>query len=173
MHAFTDGAAEGHLRARRAAETKLSAVETTDASAQKKRAAVPPAPVAAPELVGKKVLIIDDDARNIFALTGALQERGLTVLNAEDGKKGLEVLRAERGIDLVLMDIMMPELDGYDMIRIMRGQDELKDLPIIAVTAKAMKGDREKCLAAGASDYIAKPVSVDELMALMKVWLAK
>ena len=97
----------------------------------------------------------------------------MTVLNAEDGKKGLEVLRAERGIDLVLMDIMMPELDGYDMIRIMRGQDELKDLPIICVTAKAMKGDRDKCLAAGASDYIAKPVNVDELMGLMKVWLLK
>src|SRR6185503_6904317 len=174
VHAFTEAAAEDHLHARKVSETKLAAVEASESLAHKKQRAAPPAPpVQAPELKGRKVLIIDDDARNIFALTGALQERGIIVLNAEDGKKGLEVLRAERGIDLVLMDIMMPELDGYDMIRIMRGQEELKNLPIIAVTAKAMKGDREKCIAAGASDYIAKPVSVDDLLSLMRVWLLR
>jgi HAMP domain-containing protein/signal transduction histidine kinase len=173
VHAFTETAAEGHLHARKLSEAKLAAVEASESLAHKKRAAPPVLSVQAPELKGRKVLIIDDDARNIFALTGALQERGLVVLNAEDGKKGLEVLRAEPNVDLVLMDIMMPELDGYDMIRILRGQEKLKDLPIICVTAKAMKGDRDKCIAAGASDYIAKPVNVDELVALMKVWLLK
>jgi two-component system chemotaxis sensor kinase CheA len=133
----------------------------------------PVGPASYPELKDRKILIIDDDTRNIFALTGALEERGLKVLSAPNGKKGLETLRAEADVQLVLMDIMMPELDGYDMIRIVRSQEDLKNLPIIAVTAKAMKGDREKCIAAGASDYIAKPVNVDELMALMRVWLVQ
>jgi len=127
----------------------------------------------APELAGRKVLIVDDDIRNIFALTGALEQYGLTVLNAENGKDGLETLKNNPDIDVVLMDIMMPELDGYDTIRIVRGLQEFKNLPIIAVTAKAMKGDREKCLEAGASDYISKPVNIEQLLSLLRVGLAK
>jgi CheY-like chemotaxis protein len=122
-------------------------------------------------LVNRKVLIVDDDVRNVFALTGALEQCGMTVLNAEDGKQGIEVLQESPDIEAVLMDIMMPGLDGYDTIRIIRGLDQFKKLPIIAVTAKAMKGDREKCIAAGASDYIAKPVNVEQLASLLRVWL--
>ncbi|HEX9389788.1 MAG TPA: response regulator [Usitatibacteraceae bacterium] len=123
------------------------------------------------ELSGRKVLIVDDDIRNIFALTGALEEQGISVLNAENGKEGLEVLQNNAEVDAVLMDIMMPELDGYDTIRMIRRLKQFKDIPIIAVTAKAMKGDREKCLEAGASDYIAKPVNVEQLMSLLRVWV--
>jgi CheY-like chemotaxis protein len=128
---------------------------------------------ATPDLAGRRVLIVDDDIRNIFALTGALEQHGITVLNAENGKDGLEALKNNPGIDVVLMDIMMPELDGYDTIRIIRRLDEFKDLPIIAVTAKAMKGDREKCIEAGASDYISKPVNIEQLLSLLRVGLAK
>jgi signal transduction histidine kinase/DNA-binding response OmpR family regulator/HAMP domain-containing protein len=128
---------------------------------------------ATPDLAGRKVLIVDDDIRNIFALTGALEQHGITVLNAENGKDGLETLKNNPGIDVVLMDIMMPELDGYDTIRIIRRLEEFKNLPIIAVTAKAMKGDREKCIEAGASDYISKPVNIEQLLSLLRVGLAK
>ncbi len=128
---------------------------------------------ATPALAGRKVLIVDDDIRNIFALTGALEQHGITVLNAENGKDGLETLKNNPDIDVVLMDIMMPELDGHDTIRIIRGLQEFKNLPIIAVTAKAMKGDREKCLEAGASDYISKPVNIEQLLSLLRVGLAK
>src|SRR6266704_2645717 len=127
----------------------------------------------APELAGRKVLIVDDDIRNIFALTGASEQYGLTVLNAENGKDGLETLKNNPDSDVVLMDIMMPELDGYDTMRIVRGLQEFKNLPIIAVTAKAMKGDREKCIEAGASDYISKPVNIEQLLSLLRVRLAK
>jgi signal transduction histidine kinase/HAMP domain-containing protein/DNA-binding response OmpR family regulator len=126
----------------------------------------------APDLAGKKALIVDDDIRNIFALTGALEQHGMAVLNAENGKDGIESLKNNPDTDVVLMDIMMPELDGYDTIRIMRGLEEFRDLPIIAVTAKAMKGDREKCIDAGASDYISKPVNVEQLLSLLRVRLA-
>ncbi|HEV2227919.1 MAG TPA: response regulator [Steroidobacteraceae bacterium] len=122
-------------------------------------------------LADRKILIVDDDVRNVFALTGALEQCGMTVLNAEDGKEGIEILQATPDIEAVLMDIMMPGLDGYDTIRIIRGLEQFKELPIIAVTAKAMKGDREKCIAAGASDYIAKPVNVEQLASLLRVWL--
>ncbi len=124
-------------------------------------------------LANRKILIVDDDVRNVFALTCALEECGMTVLNAEGGKEGLEILKSVPDIDMVLMDIMMPELDGYDTIRIIRGYEQFKNLPIIAVTAKAMKGDRNKCLAAGASDYIAKPVNVEQLTSLFSVWLSQ
>jgi CheY-like chemotaxis protein len=117
------------------------------------------------------VLIVDDDVRNVFALSGALEQYGMQVLNAENGKEGIELLKNTPDIEVVLMDIMMPELDGFDTIRIIRGYERFRDLPIIAVTAKAMKGDREKCLDAGASDYIAKPVNVEQLASLMRVWL--
>ena len=123
------------------------------------------------DLANRKVLIVDDDVRNLFALTGALEQYGMSVLNAENGKEAIELLKSVRDVEMVLMDIMMPELDGYDTIRIIRGHEEFKDLPIIAVTAKAMKGDREKCIDAGASDYIAKPVNVEQLTSLLRVWL--
>jgi CheY-like chemotaxis protein len=122
-------------------------------------------------LSSRKVLIVDDDVRNVFALTSALEQCGMTVLNAEGGKEGVELLKSDPNIELVLMDIMLPELDGYDTMRIIRGYERFKSLPIIALTAKAMKGDREKCLAAGASDYVAKPVNVEQLTSLLRVWL--
>ncbi len=120
---------------------------------------------------GKRILLVDDDVRNVFALASALESRGMDILFAENGKDGIETLRANPNVDLVLMDIMMPEMDGYEATRRMRGMDEFKQLPIVALTAKAMKGDREKSLAAGASDYIAKPVDTDRLLTLMRVWL--
>ncbi|MGH8749735.1 MAG: response regulator, partial [Burkholderiales bacterium] len=124
------------------------------------------------ELNGKTVLIVDDDVRNIFALTGALEQYGMKALNAENGKEAIEVLKSRSGIDAVLMDIMMPELDGYDTIRIIRGLEQFSGIPIVAVTAKAMREDREKCLQAGASDYIAKPVNIEQLASLLRIWLS-
>src|SRR5207302_10439682 len=123
-------------------------------------AAAPPA--AARGLANRKVLLVDDDARNVFALTGALEQCVMTVINAESGKEGVEILKSEPDVGLVLMDIMMPELDGYDTIRIIRGYPQFRTLPIIALTAKAMKGDRENCLQAGASGDSAKPVHVEQ-----------
>src|SRR5207253_6882461 len=124
-----------------------------------------------PVLAGRKVLIVDDDIRNIFALTNTLEQRQMQVAHAENGKAALEVLRATPDIDLVLMDIMMPEMDGYETTRAIRAMEQFKSLPIIALTAKAMKGDREKCIEAGASDYIAKPVDTEQLLSLLRVWL--
>ncbi len=120
---------------------------------------------------GRKVLIVDDDVRNGFSLTSVLETHGMEVLFAEDGREGLATLREHPDVDLVLMDIMMPELDGYETIRAIRLQPEHERLPIISLTAKAMKGDRERSIAAGASDYITKPVDVDQLLSLMRVWL--
>jgi CheY-like chemotaxis protein len=125
------------------------------------------APQAAEALTGRKVLVVDDDIRNVFAMTSALETHGMKVLHAESGKEGIEVLRSEGDIDLVLMDVMMPGMDGLDTMRIIRGLDGYRSLPIVAVTAKAMLGDREKCIEAGASDYIAKPVNVDVLLATL------
>jgi CheY-like chemotaxis protein/HAMP domain-containing protein/GAF domain-containing protein len=124
-------------------------------------------------LRGKKILIVDDDVRNVFALTSVLEAAGMDVLYAENGKDGLATLDASPEVDLVLMDIMMPEMDGYETIRAIRGRDAFKQLPIISLTAKAMKGDREKSIASGASDYITKPVDTDQLLSLMRVWLYK
>ncbi|MFL5887339.1 MAG: response regulator, partial [Thermoleophilaceae bacterium] len=120
---------------------------------------------------GKKVLIVDDDVRNVFALASVFEGRGMDVLFAENGKEGLETLKENPDVDLVLMDIMMPEMDGYETTRAVRGMPEFQQLPIVALTAKAMKGDREKSIASGASDYITKPVDVDQLLSLMRVWL--
>jgi CheY-like chemotaxis protein len=125
------------------------------------------------ELSGKKALIVDDDIRNIFALTSVLEQHGMIALNAESGKDGIEMLTNTPDIDVVLMDIMMPELDGYDTIRIMRKPEKFKELPIIAITARAMIGDREKCIEAGASDYLAKPVNTEQLLSLLRVWLTQ
>jgi len=122
-------------------------------------------------LKGKKVMIVDDDMRNLFALTTALERFGLKILTAESGKEAIYNLKEHKDIDVVLMDIMMPEMDGYETMRHIRKDNKNKDMTIIAVTAKAMKGDRQKCIESGASDYITKPVNVDQLVALMRVWL--
>ncbi|HEU4656013.1 MAG TPA: HAMP domain-containing protein, partial [Capillimicrobium sp.] len=122
-------------------------------------------------LHGRKVLIVDDDVRNVFALTSVLEGRGMTVVFAENGREGLEVLDANPDIDLVLMDLMMPEMDGYEAMRAIRARPDHRALPMIALTAKAMQGDRERSIAAGASDYITKPVDPDQLLSLMRVWL--
>jgi HAMP domain-containing protein/signal transduction histidine kinase/CheY-like chemotaxis protein len=120
---------------------------------------------------GKKVLIVDDDVRNVFALASVFEGRGMEVLFAENGREGLDALQQNPDVDLVLMDIMMPEMDGYETTRAVRELPEFRSLPIVALTAKAMKGDREKSIASGASDYITKPVDVDQLLSLMRVWL--
>ncbi len=122
-------------------------------------------------LKDKIVLIADDDVRNIFSLTKALEQHQMKVLPATDGKDALKVLGENPKVDVVLMDMMMPELDGYETTRTIRTMQAYKQLPILAVTAKAMMGDREKCIAAGASDYISKPVDVDQLVSLLRVWL--
>jgi CheY-like chemotaxis protein/signal transduction histidine kinase/HAMP domain-containing protein len=120
---------------------------------------------------GKHVLVVDDDVRNIFSLTSVLEDHGMAVSFAENGRDGIDKLESTPGIDLVLMDVMMPEMDGYETMRAIRQKPQFASLPIIALTAKAMKGDREKCIAAGASDYITKPVDTDQLLSLMRVWL--
>ncbi|MEJ7806597.1 MAG: response regulator, partial [Telluria sp.] len=122
-------------------------------------------------LAGRKVLIVDDDLRNIFALSSLLERQQMHVSFAENGRDGIEVLEKDPTIEIVLMDIMMPEMDGYDTMRAIRRIPKFKSLPIITLTAKAMKGDRDKCIAAGASDYITKPVDVAQLLSLMRVWL--
>jgi CheY-like chemotaxis protein len=124
-------------------------------------------------LSGRTVLVIDDDVRNVFAITGMLELNGLTVLHAPNGRKGIELLVADDSVDLVLMDVMMPEMDGYATTAAIREMPQFAELPIIAVTAKAMQGDREKSLASGASDYVTKPVDADELLSCMRRWLAR
>jgi CheY-like chemotaxis protein len=120
---------------------------------------------------GRGVLLVDDDVRNVFALTSILEGRGMNVRYAENGLDAIRILEDEGSFDLVLMDIMMPELDGYETIKRIRTMPQFESLPIISLTAKAMKGDREKSIAAGASDYITKPVDVDQLLSLLRVWL--
>ena len=122
-------------------------------------------------LRGRKVLVVDDDARNIFALTSLLENQEMDVLSATNGRSAIDIIQHTPGLSMVLMDIMMPEMDGYETMREIRKAPEFRTLPILALTAKAMKGDREKCLNAGASDYIAKPVNTDQLLSLMRVWL--
>ncbi|TDH29057.1 response regulator [Segetibacter sp. 3557_3] len=122
-------------------------------------------------LKGKTVLLADDDVRNIFSLTKSLESYGMKVITAVDGKEALSQLDSTPGVNLVLMDMMMPEMDGYESTRRIRGNPKYRKLPVIAVTAKAMTGDREKCIEAGASDYITKPVDVDQLISLLRVWL--
>jgi CheY-like chemotaxis protein len=135
---------------------------------------VPVATAAEPvALEGAKVLIVDDDIRNIYSLTSVLETYGVEVLHAERGRDGIALLERHPDIDVALIDIMMPEMDGYETMREIRRRTALADLPIISVTAKAMQGDRQKCLAAGASDYIAKPVDLELLMALLRVWIGR
>ena len=125
------------------------------------------------DLTGAKVLIVDDDIRNIYSLTSVLETFGIDVVHAERGRDGIALLEQHRDIDVALIDIMMPEMDGYETMREIRRRPGFVDLPLISVTAKAMKGDRQKCLEAGASDYIAKPVDLDLLMALLRVWIGR
>jgi CheY-like chemotaxis protein len=122
-------------------------------------------------LSGRKVLVVDDDVRNIFALTGLLERHEMQVVSATNGREAISILNETPDVAFVLMDIMMPEMDGYETTRVIRKNSQHKLLPIVALTAKAMKGDREKCLEAGASDYIAKPVNTEQLLSLMRVWL--
>jgi CheY-like chemotaxis protein len=123
------------------------------------------------DLVGKAVLVVDDDVRNIFALSSVLERRGMKVLTASTGSEAATLLEATPDVSIVLMDIMMPEMDGYETMQTIRANPSLRRLPIIALTAKAMKGDREKCFEAGASDYLAKPVDTDQLLSALRMWL--
>jgi CheY-like chemotaxis protein/signal transduction histidine kinase/HAMP domain-containing protein len=122
-------------------------------------------------LVGRKVLIVDDDIRNIFALSSVLERRGMEVLTAGTGREAIETLESTDDISIVLMDIMMPEMDGYETMQVIRQNPQLRRLPIVALTAKAMKGDRERCLEAGASEYLAKPVNTEQLLSALRIWL--
>jgi CheY-like chemotaxis protein len=122
-------------------------------------------------LAGKKILVVDDDIRNIFAMTSILEPFRVQIVSAETGRDAIELLRGAPDIDVVLMDIMMPDMDGYDTMRAIRRLSKFRALPIIALTAKAMKGDREKCIEAGASDYISKPVDTQQLLGLLQLWL--
>jgi len=124
-----------------------------------------------PVLAAKKVLIVDDDVRNIFALSSTLESYQMEVLYAEDGRDGVKLLQQNPDVDVVLMDIMMPEMDGYETMQAIRKIEKFASLPIIALTAKAMKTDREKCIEAGASDYISKPLDIDQLLSMLRVWL--
>ncbi len=123
------------------------------------------------DLVGRTVLLVDDDPRNIFALSSALERRGMNVLTATTGAEAIAVIEETPALAIVLMDIMMPEMDGYQTIEKIRRNKDYRRLPIIALTAKAMKGDREKCLEAGASDYLAKPVNTEQLLSALRMWL--
>ena len=133
-----------------------------------------PPPVAEPEpfdlaeIAGRKVLVVDDDVRNVFAMTSVLETAGLEVVYADNGQAGIDALAADPGIDLVLMDVMMPGKDGYETIRAIRANPDWHEKPIVAVTAKALEDDRDKCLEAGASDYLPKPVDVNRLFNLIR-----
>jgi CheY-like chemotaxis protein len=146
-----------HRRVRELSDGKRALLETLHGSNE--------------QLKGKKVLVVDDDARNIFALTTLLENHEMEVLNATNGRAAIDVIQQTPDLSAVLMDIMMPEMDGYATMREIRNHPRYRYLPILALTAKAMKGDREKCLQAGASDYIAKPVDTDQLLSLLRVWL--
>jgi HAMP domain-containing protein/CheY-like chemotaxis protein len=152
-------------------ETSLFLHRVESALPERKRKMLRSLALGDPALAGKKVLVVDDDVRNIFAITSVLEQHDMEVLFAENGRDALDLLETEDGIDAVLMDIMMPEMDGYEAMRRIRKQPARRELPIIALTAKAMKGDREKCLQAGASDYVTKPVDPDQLVSLLRVWL--
>jgi CheY-like chemotaxis protein len=122
-------------------------------------------------LHGRKVLVVDDDIRNIFALNSLLERHNMEVITATNGQEAINLVESTDDLSLVLMDVMMPEMDGYETMRRIRSKQQFRMLPIIALTAKAMKGDREKCLEAGASDYVAKPVNTDQLLSLVRMWL--
>jgi CheY-like chemotaxis protein len=123
------------------------------------------------DLLGRMALLVDDDPRNIFALSSVLERRGMKVLTATTGSEAVSIVANEPEVAIVLMDIMMPGMDGYETMQVIRANPEFRRLPIIALTAKAMKGDREKCLEAGASDYLAKPVNTEQLLSALRMWL--
>jgi CheY-like chemotaxis protein len=123
------------------------------------------------DLVDRTVLLVDDDPRNIFALSSVLERRGMRVLTASTGSEAIEVIERTSDLKIVLMDIMMPGMDGYETMQVIRSMPDYRRMPIIALTAKAMKGDREKCLEAGASDYLAKPVNTEQLLSALRMWL--
>jgi CheY-like chemotaxis protein len=128
---------------------------------------------ALPGLTGSRILIVDDDIRNIYSLASVLEAQGAEVLHAESGADGIAILERVEAIDVALIDIMMPDMDGYETMRRIRANSRTAKTPLVAVTAKAMKGDRQKCLDAGASDYISKPVDIDLLLALLRVWISR
>ena len=128
---------------------------------------------ADPILAGKKALIIDDDVRNIFSMTSLLERHHMEVTFAENGRDGIDILKNAEQLDVVLVDVMMPDMDGYETMQEIRKLRKFKTIPMIALTAKAMKGDREKCIEAGASDYISKPADVDRLLSLLRVYLGR
>jgi CheY-like chemotaxis protein len=132
-----------------------------------------PRPLDTFEFAGKRLLIVDDDIRNIYSLASVLEAHGAEVVHAERGAEGIALLEQDPSIDVALIDIMMPEMDGYETMQRIRSNPALAHIPLISVTAKAMKGDRQKCLDAGASDYIAKPVDIDLLFALLRVWIGR
>jgi CheY-like chemotaxis protein len=123
------------------------------------------------DLVGRTILLVDDDARNIFALSNVLERRGMRVLTASTGSEAIALVESMRDLAIVLMDIMMPEKDGYQTTQAIRANPAFRRLPIVALTARVMKGDREKCLEAGASDYLAKPVNTEQLLSKLRMWL--
>jgi CheY-like chemotaxis protein len=124
-----------------------------------------------PALANKKVLVVDDDIRNIFALTALLERQGMRVVSVDNGMEAIRIAREDPEVEIALVDVMMPEMDGYATMRRMRELATFKGQPIVALTAKAMKGDREKCIEAGASDYIAKPVNSEHLISMLRAWL--
>jgi HAMP domain-containing protein/signal transduction histidine kinase/CheY-like chemotaxis protein len=126
-----------------------------------------------PTLSGRKILIVDDDVRNVFSLASVLEQHKMDIVHADNARDGIAILERDGDVELVLMDIMMPEMDGYETMRAIRARKRFKNLPIIAITAKAMTGDREKCMEAGASDYLAKPVDIDQILSIMRIWLHK
>jgi CheY-like chemotaxis protein len=152
-------------------EAALFLHRRVDAMSEGRRRSVEKLHDAAAVLAGKKVLIVDDDIRNIFAMTSLLEPYSMQILSSETGRGAIETLQDHADVDVVLMDIMMPDMDGYDTMRAIRKLSKFRQLPIIALTAKAMKGDREKCIEAGASDYISKPVDTEQLLAMLRVWL--
>ncbi|MBA3652456.1 MAG: response regulator, partial [Chthoniobacterales bacterium] len=180
-HALTIGAAgvtekpaEGAVLAKLFEGIAESARSSGKKGKTQKPRSVPVAkPRAIPELSGRRILIVDDDIRNIYSLTSVLEAHDVKVLHAERGAEGIRILETAPAIDAALVDIMMPEMDGYETMRRIRANPAIARIPLIAVTAKAMKGDRQKCLDAGASDYISKPVDIDILLALIRVWLGR
>jgi signal transduction histidine kinase/ActR/RegA family two-component response regulator len=154
------------------AEATQPSVRNAPESGSENNTAIPPLPEDA-DFTGKKVLVMDDDVRNIFAINSVLESRKMKVLHAENGKVGIQLLKENSDVDLVLMDTMMPEMDGLTATQEIRKISKFKRLPIISLTAKAMKGDREKALSAGASDYVTKPVDPESLLSIMHIWLKR
>ena len=171
LHEYTDSIV---IKGARSPERLLDEVSLFLHAIRRESASAPalaPNAERSTDLAGKTVLVVDDDMRNVFALSKALRSRGLNVVVAQDGFKALEQLEKQPVMDIVLMDIMMTGMDGYETMRRIRGHAQWLRLPIIALTAKAMRGDREKCLEAGANDYLSKPIDVERLVSLMRVWV--